>query len=104
LYKKVSFEEAKKLIDSENPHALLDVRENEEYVTGHADGAVCFPLGSIDEESAKKFIASKDTQVILYCRSGRRSLEAAQKLEALGYENIYDIGGLAGWPYGLSWD
>ena len=46
-------------------------------------------------------IGSKETPVLVYCRTGRRSREAAQKLEELGYTEVYDMGGLVGWPYGL---
>ena len=41
------------------------------------------------------------TPVLVYCRSGYRSNVAAHKLEDYGYERIYDIGSLIGWPYGL---
>ena len=41
----------------------------------------------------------KDAQLLVYCRSGRRSAEAAQKLLALGYEHVYDFGGIIDWPF-----
>ena len=55
----------------------------------------------IDAQTAELRIPSKDTPVLVYCRSGRRSFQAAQLLEEYGYEHIYDIGGLVGWPYGM---
>lgn len=98
---KVSFEEAKRIIDTVPEHILLDVRSEEEYITGHAVDAVLFPLDDIDDVAADDIIPSPDTTVLIYCRSGRRSAEAARLLEDYGYEKIYDIGGLIGWPYGL---
>ena len=60
------------------------------------------------EELKKQFRAycitmhpDKDRPYILYCRSGRRSAEAAHKLDELGYTQLYDVGSLIGWPYGL---
>ena len=50
---------------------------------------------------AAEVIPDLTTPVLVYCRSGRRSFQAAQLLEEYGYEHIYDIGGLVGWPYGM---
>lgn len=80
---------------------IIDVREEEEYVTGHAVGAVLFTLADINEESAALVIPDKATPLLVYCRSGRRSREAVAILSELGYECIYDVGGLIGWPYGM---
>jgi len=100
-YYKVDFEEAKELIDHCPDLIILDVREEEEYITGHAVNAALLTLDDIDEYSAKAVIPDKNTPLLLYCRTGRRSKEAADKLEALGYNKIYDVGGLIGWPFGL---
>lgn len=99
--KKVSFEEAKKIIDSCPKCIIVDVREEEEYITGHAVDALLFPVDDIDSESASLLLPDKDTPLLLYCRSGRRSAEAADKLSDLGYTELYDVGSLIGWPYGL---
>ena len=80
---------------------LLDVREEAEYITGHAVGAELLPVDEINRESAAAVIPSANSPVMVYCRSGRRSARAAHVLEELGYREIYDMGGLAGWPYGL---
>ena len=102
-YRKVSFETAKEMMDAEPQHLLVDVREEEEYVTGHADGAVLLTLDTICAETAAAVIPAKDTLLLVYCRSGRRSRQAVQELEALGYTRVYDLGGLIGWPYGMAW-
>lgn len=99
----ITFEEAKKIMHENKDCIILDVREEEEYITGHAYDAVLFPLDSINAETATKIIPSKNTPILVYCRSGRRSKIAAQKLNILGYEKIYDIGSLVEWPYGLEY-
>ena len=63
---------------------------------GHIDGAVCFPNEDILPELPLPF--EKDTELLLYCRSGRRSAEAAEKLAGMGYTNVADFGGMQEWP------
>lgn len=97
----IDFENAHRLISEKADSVILDVREEEEYITGHAVGAALFPVDTIDEKTAAELIPSKNTPLFIYCRSGRRSKIASEKLSRLGYTEIYDIGSLAGWPYGL---
>ena len=97
----VDFQEAHRLLSEQKNILLLDVREEEEYITGHAIDAVLFTLADINAETAAEIIPSKSTPVMVYCRSGVRSRAAAQTLDRLGYETVYDLGGLIGWPYGL---
>ena len=97
----VSFQAAHRLLTEQKEILLLDVREEEEYITGHAIDAVLFTLADINAESAAEVIPDKRTPVMVYCRSGVRSRAAAQLLDKLGYETVYDLGGLIGWPYGL---
>ncbi len=99
--RKITFEEAKEILDSRPESIMLDVREEEEYITGHAVDAVLFPVDDIDYTAASIILPEKDTPLLIYCRSGRRSAEAAEKLKSLGYTELYDVGGLIGWPYGL---
>lgn len=101
MYKKVDFEQAKYLTDTTPDILVFDVREEEEYITGHMVGALLFTLDSINKESAEELIPSHETPILVYCRSGRRSKEAADVLISLGYKTVYDAGGLIGWPYGL---
>ena len=100
-YQKISFREAHELLEKEPEICFFDVREEEEYDAGHAAGAELFPLGTIDGESAAERIPGLDTPVLLYCRSGARSFQAAMKLVSLGYTRVFDLGGLNGWPYGI---
>ena len=100
-YKKISFAEAKQIIDAKPNTVILDVREEAEYITGHAVDAVLLPVDEIDYDTAMDAVSDVNTPIIVYCRSGRRSREAAYKLADLGYTEIYDVGSLIGWPYGL---
>ncbi len=90
---------AKALLDSDPKVVLLDVRTKEEYATGHIPAAVLLPYDVISEKSAKAAIPSKDSVVIVYCRSGRRSAIAADTLRNLGYRTVWDLGGINRWPY-----
>lgn len=78
---------------------ILDVREQEEYDSGHIPGAVLLPVGTIDETTAAEVIPKKDSTVLVYCRSGNRSKTASSALAELGYTNIYEFGGINTWPY-----
>ena len=89
------------MLDTLPEKVLLDVREEPEYITGHAVDAVLLPVDELTDERALDVIPGYDTPVLVYCRSGYRSNVAAHKLEEYGYEQIYDIGSLIGWPYGL---
>ena len=79
-YQIISFRQAHDMMLEEADYCFFDVREDEEYITGHAEGAELFSLGSIDKKSAAERIPKPDTPVFLYCRSGARSHMAAQKL------------------------
>lgn len=99
-YQRISFAQARELMDSGRPFVFLDVRTEEEYAAEHAAGAVLFPLDEIDRTLAQKTIPDPNTAILLYCRTGRRSRLAAAKLLEYGYSHIYDLGSLSGWPYG----
>ena len=101
MIRKLDFSQAKALLDARPDAVLLDVREEEEYITGHAAGALLLPLDELNDESALDLIPDLDTPVLVYCRSGVRSHAAALRLEDYGYGEIYDLGSLVGWPYGL---
>ena len=94
-------EEAKKRIDSGEKVVLLDVRTPAEHVETRIPGSVLLPVQPEDQVTggAEKAIADKNAVVFVYCRSGRRSGIAAEILVGLGYRNVYDLGGIASWPY-----
>ena len=97
-YQQISQEEAKEMMDTQDV-IILDVREQDEYGSGHIPGAVLLPVGTINEETAAEVIPEKDSTVLVYCRSGNRSKTASSTLAELGYTNIYEFGGINTWPY-----
>lgn len=97
-YRQISQEEAKKMMDTQEV-IILDVREQDEYDSGHIPGAVLLPVGTIDEDTAVAVIPAKDATVLVYCRSGNRSKTASSALAELGYTNVYEFGGIKTWPY-----
>ena len=98
-YHKISAEEAYEMMVSQEV-VVVDVRTREEYESGHIENAVLVPNESIGSEIPEA-LPDKEATLLIYCRSGRRSKEAAQKLLALGYQNVYDFGGVIDWPYEL---
>lgn len=101
MIQKLNFEEAHEMLLQHPESVLIDVREEPEYLTGHAADALLLPVDEITEETAAELIPTLTTPVLVYCRTGRRSARAAMLLSELGYEKIWDMGGLVGWPYGL---
>lgn len=97
-YQQITQEEAKEMMDTQEV-IVLDVREQNEYDSGHIPGAVLLPAGTIDEDTAAAVIPEKDSTVLVYCRSGNRSKTASSALAELGYTNIYEFGGINTWPY-----
>ncbi len=96
-YHKISPEEAKKMMD-EGTVTVVDVRQQSEYDEGHIKGAILVPNESIGKEQPEA-LPQKDAVLLIYCRSGRRSAEAAKKLVEQGYTQVYDFGGIIDWPY-----
>jgi len=98
-YHKISAEEAYEMMASQEV-VVVDVRTREEHESGHIENAVLVPNESIGSEMPEA-LPDKEATLLIYCRSGRRSKEAAQKLLSLGYQNVYDFGGVIDWPYEL---
>ena len=97
-YQQITQEAAKEMMDAQEV-IILDVREQDEYDSGHIPGAVLLPVGTIDEDTAADVIPEKDSTVLVYCRSGNRSKTASSTLAELGYTGIYEFGGINTWPY-----
>ncbi len=91
----VDGDKARDLIENEDA-ILVDVRTASEYNEHHIEGAELIPLDTI-LDNAEQRILNKDTKIIVYCRSGRRSSIAAKDLITLGYEHVYDLGGIDSW-------
>ena len=96
-YKQISQDEAKEMMARDDGHIIVDVRRQDEYDAGHIHGAILIPNESIDKERPKE-LPDLDQIILVYCRSGRRSKEASEKLAKMGYTNIYEFGGIITWP------
>lgn len=97
-YNKISAEEAKARIDSGDEIIILDVRTEEEYNSGYIQNAILIPNETITDKTPE-LLPDLDAEILVYCRSGNRSAQAAKKLIAIGYTNVYDFGGIIDWPY-----
>lgn len=96
-YHKITAEEAKKMTEEGNV-VIVDVRTPEEYEEAHVPGAVSVPSETIGDEMPAA-LPDTDAVLIVYCRTGVRSRQASDKLSSLGYQKIYDMGGIVDWPY-----
>ncbi len=97
-YLTVTPDEVKELLDVGETFPIVDVRTPEEYAEGHIPGAINIPNENIGDTRPEE-LPELDTPIVIYCRSGRRSEEAANKLLAMGYTFVFDLGGIQDWPY-----
>lgn len=96
LYKNISSEEAEQMIQTETDYIILDVRTEEEYDQKHIKGAICIPNEEIGTDEISQ-LPDKQQLILVYCRSGNRSKQAAEKLAEMGYTNIVEFGGINDW-------
>ena len=95
-YRQITQEEAARIMETQRDYRIVDVRTPEEFAAGHIPGAINVPnelIGCDDPEA----LPDRDQLLLIYCRSGRRSKEAAQKLASIGYTNIAEFGGILTW-------
>ena len=98
-YVTITAEEAKEIMDGEEPYTILDVRTQEEYDQGHiGTETLLIPYDEI-ETQAEAALPDKEAQILVYCRTGRRSKIAAESLASMGYTNVKEFGGIEDWPY-----
>jgi rhodanese-related sulfurtransferase len=90
-------EVVKEKLDAGTPIHLVDVRQPEE----HADfniGGTLLPLGQVQAMAIDDIEDLRNEEVICYCRSGQRSMQAAMLLESMGFTNVKNlVGGMIGW-------
>lgn len=98
VYKTITQVEAKEIIDTTSGYIILDVRTLEEFNSGHIPNAINIP-NEVILEKAESILTDKEQVILVYCRSGRRSKEAASKLVELGYSNVLEFGGIIDWKY-----
>lgn len=97
-YQKITAEEGKALLDGGTALTLVDVRRADEYEAAHIPSAINIPNESI-ADTQPDALPDLDSTVVVYCRTGVRSKEAADKLVKMGYTDVRDMGGIADWPY-----
>ena len=95
-YRQISMDEAVTMMAQEIGYIILDVRRADEFAAGHIPGAINVANESIGTDEIPE-LPDKKQLIMVYCRSGRRSKEAAEKLVKLGYTNIVEFGGILDW-------
>ena len=95
-YRSITMDEAATMMAQETGYIILDVRRPDEFAAGHIPNAINVPNESIGTSDIPE-LPDKDQLIMVYCRSGRRSKEASEKLVKLGYTNIVEFGGILDW-------
>ena len=95
-YRSITMDEAVAMMEQETGYIILDVRRPDEFAAGHIPNAINVPNESIGTDEIAE-LPDKDQLIMVYCRSGRRSKEASEKLVKLGYTNIVEFGGILDW-------
>lgn len=90
----ITIEQYKQMVASNDPHVLIDIREESEWAAGHARGAMYLGKGIIERDIETK-VPRKDTKLVLYCGGGFRSALSADALRQMGYTNAISLDG--GW-------
>jgi phage shock protein E len=75
---------------------LVDVRSPEEFAAGHLPGALNEPVAQLADRLAQ-FPVQRDHDVVVYCRSGHRSAQAAAILKQAGFTKVHDLGAMSNW-------
>lgn len=99
-YEQITPQQAKAIMDTEKDYVIIDARTEEEFSEGHIEDAILIPEYEI-KDRAEKELPNKDTLILVYCRSGRRSKIASEELVKLGYTNVKEFGGIIDWPYDI---
>ena len=95
-YRSITMDEAVTMMAQETGYIILDVRRPDEFAAGHIPNAINVPNETIGTAEISE-LPDKDQLIMVYCRSGRRSKEASEKLVKLGYTNIVEFGGILDW-------
>jgi rhodanese-related sulfurtransferase len=95
-YRQITMDEAVEIMAEERGYIILDVRRPDEYASGHIPNAINVPNETIGTDEIPE-LPDKDQLILVYCRSGRRSKEASEKLVKLGYTNVAEFGGILDW-------
>lgn len=93
----------KAMMEDGEPFVLLDVRTEEEFDWARIPGAILIPYDELRERALSE-LPDKGARIILYCQTGRRTRIASEVLLELGYDHIYDMGGILGWTFEIEGD
>ena len=94
--KYVSMDDIVQIMEENTNYIILDARTVAEYNEGHIPNAICIPNETISNDIIKE-LPNKEQLILIYCRSGNRSKQAAEKLKILGYTNLIEFGGIIDW-------
>lgn len=92
------YDDVIEMVRNDKDVVLVDVRTPEEHQQKRIPGSILLPDYEI-RDRAGEVLPDKDAKIVVYCRSGRRSAEAAKVLREMGYRNVHDLGGIIDWPY-----
>ncbi|MBE6648878.1 MAG: rhodanese-like domain-containing protein [Ruminococcaceae bacterium] len=95
-YRQITMDEAVNMMEQESGYIILDVRRPDEFAAGHIPNAINVANEFIGTSDIPE-LPDKNQLIMVYCRSGRRSKEASEKLVKLGYTNIVEFGGILDW-------
>lgn len=95
-YRRITPQEAWEIMQSGEPHILLDVRAQHEFDAQHIEGAILIPHTQIADR-AEKELPDRAALILVYCQRGVRSETASIELLAMGYTNVLDFGGIISW-------
>jgi rhodanese-related sulfurtransferase len=96
MIKEMTVQELKSKLDQKQNFILLDVREQAEWDQGYIDGAKLMPLSCFQQRFEE--LNDPDAEIVIQCRSGKRSLDACVFLQGEGYSNLTNLtGGIIAW-------
>ena len=95
-YTQINMDVAKSIFEVPGEYIILDVRCADEFAEGHIPGAINVANEDIEDKEIVE-LPDKNQTIYVYCRSGNRSKQAAEKLVKLGYKNIIEFGGIIDW-------
>ena len=84
-YLQIDQHQARRMMEADDGHVIVDVRRQDEYDAGHIPGAICIPNESIGIEPPEE-LPDRSQVILIYCRSGNRSKQAAEKLETIDWD------------------
>ena len=96
MINEINSQELKEKLDKKENIILIDCREQDEWDAGHIGAAKLIPLSEFEKRFSE--CGSSDAEIVLQCRSGKRSLNACMILQNNGYENLTNLSdGILGW-------